>query len=401
MKFQLSTYGRLQPKADNPTGRVTLCDSTLRDGEQAGVKYTLDEKKHLIQLMDEARIPEIQMYSLRNERSIAEAETVCAMKRSFSKIEVMSRATNPNWRKEIEGIVHIGADITHTLIPLSSYIRGTYGPALDDDALMQRITDVVTLARQLGSKTFNLSLLDTTRTPEVLLERAVKTGVDAGADRICLADTVGCFTPRMMFALVQEVRSWIPRTVKLRVHVHNDFGLATANALAAAEAGADMIDTCINGRGKRAGNADMVQVMMGLKAFYGLETGIREDKAYALCREVEAFSGVPIPTNTPFTGELVFADDSEYHIKGNETEPFAFQAIDPEGWGNPRRILVGKNSGCYGMRAKLKQLGLALPDEGGLERLYQACLEHSGALGRGKYLTDGMVKEIYETICGR
>lgn len=401
MEFQLSTYSWLQLKADNPTGHVTLCDSTLRDGEQAGVKYTLEEKMHLIRMMDEACIPEIQMYSLRNERSIAEAEAVCAIKRSFSKIEVMSRATNPNWRKEIEGIAHIGADITHTLIPLSSYVRGAYGPALDDDALMQRIVDVVTLANQLGSKAFNLSLLDTTRTPEMLLERAVKTGADAGADRICLADTVGCLSPKMMFSLVQRVRSWIPRTVKLRVHVHNDFGLATANALAAAEAGADMIDTCINGMGKRAGNADMVQVMMGLKAFYGLETGIREDKVYALCREVEALSGVPIPTNTPFTGELVFADDSEYHIKGNEVNPFAFQAIDPEGWGNPRRILVGKNSGHYGMCAKLKQLGLDLPDEKSIEQLYHACLERSSALGRGKYLTDGMIKEIYETICGR
>lgn len=400
MKFQLGCYGHLAHKADNPTGHITICDSTLRDGEQVGVKYTLEEKMHIIRLMDEAKVPEIQMYSLRNERSAAEARAICAMPRSFSKIEVMSRATNPNWRKELEGIAEMGADVMHTLIPLSYRTRGSYGPALDDDMLMQRIHDAIAYGKSLGAENFNLSLLDVTRTEPDLLERAVKTAVDAGADRICVADTVGCFSPEMTVAFIKQVRRWVPRPIKLRVHMHNDFGLATANVLAAAAAGADMVDTCINGRGKRAGNADMVQVVMGLKAFYGLESGIKVDRLYHICKEVEKLSGVAIPTNAPFTGDLVFADDSESHVKGNKEEPFAFQAIDPEGWGNPRRVIVGKNSGIYTMTAKIEQLGLPVPDEKLMEQILTACIKESDRLPRGAFLTDRSVTKIYKDIIG-
>lgn len=340
------------------------------------------------------------MYSLRNERSIEEAKTVCAMPRNFSKIEVMSRATNPNWRKELEGIAEMHADVMHTLIPLSPRTRGSYGPALDDDALMQRIRDTVSYGKSLGAENFNLSLLDVSRTESVLLERAVKTAVDAGADRICIADTVGCFTPEVTQAFIRQVRQWIPRPIKLRVHMHNDFGLATANALAAAAAGADMIDTCVNGRGKRAGNADMVQVVMGLKAFYGLDCGIHLNQLYPVCKEIERLSGIPIPTNAPFTGDLVFADDSEAHVKGNREESFAFQAIDPEDWGNPRRVLVGKNSGTYTMAIKLEQLGLSVPEEKTLEQILNACIKESDTLPRGAFLTDQAVTAIYKKVIG-
>ena len=266
---------------------------------------------------------------------------------------------------------------------------------VDDEMLIARIREVVSYGKSLGSKAFNLSLLDVTRTAEPLLRRAVEAGVSAGADRICIADTVGCGTPEMIAALVKRVRSWIPEEVRVRIHVHNDFGLATANALSAVIAGAEIVDTCINGRGKRAGNVDIVQLVMGLKAFYHLETGIDLPQLYILSKEIEKISGIPIPSNTPFTGELVFADDSESHILALQQDPFAFQAIDPTGWGNSRRILIGKNSGKTAMKLKLEQLGYKNIPSIEIEKTLQECVAASAELPRGSYLTDEMIERIY------
>ena len=398
MEFQLGSYTDVLPKPDNRSGFVTICDSTLRDGEQAGVKYSLEEKKHIVQMMDRAHIPEVQISSLRNPVTIQEAEVLCGLEREYTKIEIMSRSTAPTWREELINISRIGADIMHTLVPLSHRLRGAYGPALNDEALTARVRDVVSFGKDLGAEVFNLSLLDVTRTEEPLLRRVVEAGVEAGADRICIADTVGCATPEMISALVRLVKSWLPPNVHLRVHVHNDFGLATANALAAAVAGADMIDSCINGRGKRAGNTDTVQIIMGLKAFYHLETGIDLSQLYQICKEIERISGIPIPSNSPFTGELVFADDSEAHIAALQKDHFAFQAIDPSGWGNPRRILIGKNSGEAAVRAKLEQLGLPHEDKDLIASVMNRCLEAYKHLPRGQYLSDEMIRGIYENV---
>lgn len=401
MRFHLGCYSEFIPKLADPNVSIAICDSTLRDGEQAGVKYSTEEKIHIIQMLDDARIPETQITSLRNPTAIEEAKVLCAVKRKHTGIEVMSRSTAPSWRTELEGIVALHADVMHTLVPTSPWLRGSYGPALDDAALVEHVHEVVAYGKTLGAKTFNLSLLDVTRTERELLHRVIDAGVEAGADRIAIADTVGCATPEVMSGITSMVKSWIPKQVSLRVHVHNDFGMATANALACVAAGASIVDTCVNGRGKRAGNADVVQIVMALKAFWGIEMGIDLQKLYTISKEIERLSGVPIPANSPFTGELVFADDSESHILGLQEYPFAFQAIDPTDWGNPRRILIGKNSGTVAMSLKMQQLGISVQSDEMVHYVLQKCIERANRLARGKYLTDEMIMDICESIVSR
>lgn len=397
MIFQPSAYAQFQRQPMVKSGKIILRDSTMRDGEQAGVVYSLDQKLELLHAMDEAHVPEIQIYSLRTARTIAEAQIICREPRTFSKIEVMTRGTNPKWRWEQETVLKFGADCLHCTVPSSSRIRGAYGPALPDDKLVERVSEVVHYGKSLDpNKYFNMALMDSSRADRGLLERLVKTAVEAGADQISISDTTGCCSPDMMRGFVGTVRAWIPKEINLCVHIHNDFGLATANCMAAVEAGATMIDTCVNGRGKRAGNADMVQVMMALKAFYGITTDVLEDKAYDLCKLVERLSGIPIPTNAPFIGDLVFADDSESHILANNDDRFAFQGIDPENWGNPRRVLIGPNGGVVAMATKLSQLGLPPQDNETLRTMWEGCCEFGKMLPNGQYMNDELTRSVCE-----
>lgn len=401
MRFQLGCYSDFLPKLVDSNAEIAICDSTLRDGEQSNVKYSTEEKIRIIKMLDDARIPETQIASLRSSAAIEEAKALCAVKREHTRIEVMSRSTTPCWRNELERIAMLQADVMHTLVPTSLWLRGAYGPALDDEALIARVREVVKYGKALGAKTFNLSLLDATRTERELLQRVIDAGVEAGADRIAIADTVGCAPPEMMGGITKMVKSWLPEQVKLRVHVHNDFGMATANALACVAAGATLVDTCVNGRGKRAGNADMVQVVMALKAFLGVNMDIDLQKLYTISKEIERLSGVPIPVNAPFTGELVFADDSESHILGLKENPFAFQAINPTDWGNHRRILIGKNSGVVAMTLKMQQLRIPIQSDETVQHVLQECIERASKLPRGKYLTDEMIADICGNIIPR
>ena len=404
MKFCVSQYNA---KGLSQTSKlpdfVYLCDSTLRDGEQANVKYTSDEKIEIARRLDDAGISEIQVGSLRSPQYIAEAKAICSLGLR-ARIEIMTRATMPAWHDEVTQAVDFGADVVHSMLPLSRWLRGAYGQELDDEALLERAAAVIGTAHERGAKFVNISLLDATRTGEEYLKKTVQTLALAGAERICLADTAGCATPAGITYLVERCGNWLDEVKKrddviLRLHLHNDFGLVMANCAAAVSAGANTLDCCVNGTGKRAGNADTVQLAVSLKALYGIDTGVDLTKLFELAKFVEKTAGVPIPANMPFTGELAFADDSESHIRGLMKNTFAFQAIDPENdWGNPRRILIGKNSGLSALELKLSQLGLPLLTKEKMQQLLDQCHSRAQELPKGAWLTDEEIVKLSAEI---
>ncbi len=382
----------------NVNRNITFCDSTMRDGEQCNVHYSSSEKVELAKMLDSTGVQQIQIGMLVSESNLRDAKEICAIPLQAD-IEIMTKGSSVFWDKEVRQAVGFGADIVHSLFPISHFARGAYGEFLNDGEMLERAVQVTERAKKEGAKNINISLLDATRTEDSYIKELVLAVTEAGANRVCLADTVGCATPEQIAQMVKQTKKWLSevgreKTVSLKIHVHDDFGLATANAMAAANAGADMLDTCINGMGKRAGNADMAQVVIGLQALCGFKTGINLEALYETCRFVERLSGVPIPENKPFIGALTFADDSEWHVRGLQEHPFGFQSILPVTWGNRRKIIIGKNSGITAIRLKMGELGICADDNSFCEKLLEACREKSISLPHGQYLLDQDIRRL-------
>ncbi len=397
MEQCVSRYNSLGLEVSLPQ-EVILCDVTMRDGEQTpGVAFTLTEKIELAKKLDAIGVPQIQVGIAGSSKNIhKEVETICQLGLA-SKTEVMTRGTFEGWQKDIEAALGCRADILHSYLPMSSYIRSMYAP-LSDEQMLQRADHIIQHAQKLGAKIINISLLDATRAEENFLLAMIRRVADKGVDRIRIADTVGTATPEGISYLIRRVCQTVGHLKKqplIGLHCHNDFGLALANVFAGVKAGATLIDVSVNGLGERSGNPSLAEVAMGLEILYKVKTHIRLDHLYELAKLVERISGLPIPTNKPFVGEYVFADESDAHVAAILKEPFAFQGVRPELLGNKKRFVIGKSAGPNVLNLKSKEWGLKVSQE-----LYPKIMERireKSEKQKGKILTDEELIEIIKS----
>jgi 2-isopropylmalate synthase len=193
---------------------------------------------------------------------------------------------------------------------------------------------------------------------------------------------------------VQETLSSFPRRPIIGIHCHNDFGLVLANVFAAVKAGAQMIDVTLNGLGERAGNPALVEVALGLEAFYGANTRVRLEGLYEISKYGERISAQPLPSSKPFVGELAYADQSDNHVKAYLDNPWAFEGRKPAVFGNQRKIIVGIKTGKNILDHKIRELKLDVPPD-----RYPQILERIRALSlenKGKVLTDADLIQIIQ-----
>ncbi|MDH4267583.1 MAG: 2-isopropylmalate synthase [Deltaproteobacteria bacterium] len=397
----LSPYNWLGIEIGLPP-EVILCDVTMRDGEKTpGVAFTLAEKIELAKELEAIGVPQIQVGvpgSSKNARQ--EVEAICQLGLA-SKTEAMTRGTYEGWQNDIEAALSCGADILHSYLPMSPYIRSMYAP-LSDEQMLQRADHIIQHAQKWGAKIINISLLDATRAEENFLWAMIRRVAEKGVDRIRIADTVGTATPEGIFYLIRRVREAVDHLKKrplVGLHCHNDFGLALANVFAGVKAGATLIDVSVNGLGERSGNPSLAEVAIGLEILYKVKTHIRLDRLYDLAKLVERISGLPIPTNKPLVGEYVFADESDAHVAAILKEPFAFQGVRPELLGNKRKFVIGKSTGPHVLNLKSKELGLNVSQD-----LYPKIMEgirEKSEKRKGKILTDEELIEVIEVIKGQ
>ncbi len=390
----VSPYNSLGLENSMPK-EVILCDVTMRDGEQTpGVAFALAEKIDLAKKLESIGIPQIQVGvagSGKNARK--EAEAICRLGLA-SKIEVMTRGTHPAWQGDIEAALDCGAQILHSYLPMSSYIRSMYDP-LSDGQMLQRAENIIQHAQKSGAKIINISLLDATRAEEKFLLEMVRRVGEKEVDRIRIADTVGTASPEGISYLIRRVCETVGHLKKqpvIGLHCHNDFGLAVANVFAGVKAGATLIDVSVNGLGERSGNPSLAEVAMGLEILYKVKTHLRLGHLYDLAKFVERISGLPIPTNKPFVGEYVFADESDAHVTAILKDPFAFQGVKPELLGNKRKFVIGKSTGPNVLNLKSKELGLNISKD-----LYPKIMEgirEKSEKRKGKIVTDDELIEI-------
>src|SRR3989442_12909483 len=179
--------------------------------------------------------------------------------------------------------------------------------------------------------------------PDCIL-RFFKCAITAGGTGVVITDTIGIATPAKVRKFAKLVRSSI-RAQSSPIHVHDDLGLATANTLAAVEAGFDVPQTTINGIGERSGNASFAEVCLALELLYNWRTGVRIDRIYRLAHLVEKFSGVPIPAHKPVIGGNSFSHEAGIHVAALLRNPRTYEPYPPEMVGRKRTFQIGKHTG--------------------------------------------------------
>lgn len=361
--------------------RVTLCDLTIREGEEtAGVVLRLDEAALIARRLDEARIPQIQIG--RYAAGVIKQRRELGIK---AKTEVLAGSTGKEWKKSIDAAIDLGVDIIEILHSLG-YRQHRYEEKLSNDGIISRVVEQVEYAKARGV-VVGASPMDGTRTDLNFLLSFYKAAVDAGADRVRVYDTVGTVGPHGMRYLVRKVKEAIPKT-PVGVHCHNDFGQGMANLFAAVEAGAEIIDVTVNGIGQRLGNPPLAEVATALKVLYGIDSGVKLEKMYELSKLVEDLTRFPIHKTNPLVGELAFSGMAG----GIGTLPN--DGLDPKAVGNSSRTILWKlNVNEATVKTKLKELGISVPEDK-VSKIVEKIAEESEV--RKRSITDEEIRRIVE-----
>ncbi len=346
--------------------RVRIFDTTLRDGEQsAGVFFSRAAKLEIASLLDELGVDVIEAGFPTS--SAGEFESVASVARSVENAEVcaLSRAVEDEIDAAWSAVEAAREPRLHVFLS-SSDIHLAHQLRSSRDEVEARIHACVKRARG-HTPNVEFSPMDATRTEPAFLARLARTAIAAGASTINIPDTVGCARPDQIHALISGLQAAVPELagVTLSFHGQNDLGLATANALAAAGAGASQLEVTVNGIDERAGNTSLEEVVMALRVHgdeLGLYTDIDPRAISRTSRVVSVLSGLEVAPNKAVVGRNAFRHASGIHQDGVLKHRENYELFDPDEIGHPfgTEIVLGKLSGRRGFAARVEELGIEL-----------------------------------------
>ncbi len=342
---------------------VVIWDETLRDGEQTpGVYYTTEEKVELAKLLDEigcdilnCGIPAVSDGEVASIKAIAEE--------GLSHASIMGAART--MRSDIDAVLKADCDECVPFIACSD-VHLKYKLQRSREQALEMAIDAVEYSVDHGLKTTFVTE-DTVRADPAFVAELYNAAIDAGATRVLFSDTVGVMTPvatRWFFEKMRELelpegpiggRQGAP---EWGFHNHNDFGLGTANAIAAFETGVPNLNTAVNGIGERAGNTAFEEVVMTLEELYDYDTGIRTELLHELSERVEEATGVPVDQMKPVVGHNAFTHESGIHTHGVLSKTITYEPMHPEDVGHERRFVFGKHTGTAAIKDRLERAGV-------------------------------------------
>jgi isopropylmalate/homocitrate/citramalate synthase len=337
-------------------GKVGLYDTTLRDGEQTvGVVLDPEQKLEIARLLDELGIDRIEAGFPRVSHDDWEAVRLISAAGLRAEVWGFSRAVPA----DLEALVELGVRASVIESPISDLKLEAIG--VSREKMLGRITDAMRFAAEHGIHAAFFGV-DSTRAEPEFYEQVYRGAVEAGAKEVAVVDTLGIASPEAVEDLVGRTVEWVGPDVPVHFHGHNDFGLATAAAVAAVRAGARWVHGTVNGMGERAGNANLAEVALALRALYGVESNLRLERVREVSERVRELSGYSLEPWKPVTGETLFRRESgavasQFHDPPS-IEPYSSELVRAE-----RGIVLGKKSGLDSIRIKAEELGLDLPEE--------------------------------------
>ncbi len=357
--FNYNTLESLRPA--NLPAKIYIWDETLRDGEQTpGVTLNINEKLDIAKLLDEIGIDIIAVgYPAVSEDEKNAVKALVKENFKHAKIAAPARTV----KLDIDACIECEIPEIPIFYPVSELALNLVLNKSQEEAF-EDITNAIQYARDHGIIT-DFVLMDATRTSFDQLKKFCQVAIDAGVDKIVVADTVGCMGPVAMKYYIHTLKEYLDQLggTPLSIHCHNDLGLAHANTLAALEEGANYPHVCVNGYGERAGNAPLEELVTSLYFLYGIKT-VNLEKLYELANMVEAYFGHPLATHKAIVGVNSFSHESGLHINAILSGgPIAIEPFPPKLVGRERKFYMGKFSGRSTIKYILKIARLQVTDQ--------------------------------------
>ncbi len=358
----------------NQPARVSVFDTTLRDGEQApGFSMTTRDKLVLGRALADMGVDVMEagfaaaspgdLEAVRAVASEIEGPTICSLSRATEgDLDAAAKALEPARRSRVH--IFLGTSPTHREAKLK----------LSRDQVLERIDFAVGYASKLFDEV-EFSAEDALRTERDFLVEAFERAAAAGAVVLNVPDTVGFTTPDEIYDVFKMLSEKVKVAdgVIFSAHCHDDLGMAVANTVSAVRAGARQIECAINGIGERAGNCSLEEAVMALatrKDVFNVETGIDTRKLYPASRLLSRLTRNPVPRNKAIVGKNAFAHEAGIHQHGMLADRRTYEIMNPEDVGQPSSSLVlGKHSGKHAIQERAKALGYEL-DQTALDAIF-------------------------------
>ncbi len=362
-------------------GRIRIFDTTLRDGEQApGAGLTAAEKLDVARQLARLKVDVIEAgFPSASPGDFEAVRQIALETRGGIAVAALARCKDGDPQRAVEAIGVAERPHLHLFIATSDIHLKHKLRIGRDDALKEAVRWVKWAREKLGRDAeIEFSAEDASRTEMDYLLDVYEAVTEAGASTLNIPDTVGYAIPSEFGSMVGAVKSRIRDQAVISVHCHNDLGLATANTLAAVQAGARQVEVTINGLGERAGNASLEEVVMALRTrpgqFPSLAAGVQTEQITAASRLVSYLTGFTIQPNKAIVGANAFAHESGIHQDGVLKNPLTYEIMTPQSVGLAgNTISIGKLSGRRGLQGKLKELGYDV-DADQLDAIYRAAI---------------------------
>jgi 2-isopropylmalate synthase len=355
--------------------RITVFDTTLRDGEQSpGCSMNVQEKLRLAHQLDRLGVDVIEAgFPIASEGDFSAVQAIAAAIRR-PVIAGLARACAPDIERAWQALQGAARPRIHVFLATSD-IHLQYKLKISRQQCLEQARDSVRLAKSLCSDV-EFSPEDATRTEHEFLYQVLEAVVEAGATTLNIPDTVGYSMPTEFGELIQSIRQRVRGIEKVVIssHCHNDLGLAVANSMAALAAGARQVECTINGIGERAGNASLEEIVMAMRVRpdrYPHETGVISEQLFPASQLLSELTGVPVQPNKAVIGRNAFAHEAGIHQDGMLKNPLTYEIMTPQSVGVPdSRLVLGKHSGRHALGLRCEQLGFQF-DRRELDEIYR------------------------------
>ncbi|HUV24445.1 MAG TPA: homocitrate synthase [Methanomassiliicoccales archaeon] len=375
---------------------LNICDTTLRDGEQAaGIVFANLEKIRIAKLLNELGVQQLEV-------------GIPAMggdeKKSIKRIASLGLESSIlGWnRASIEDISHsIDCDVDAVAISMSSSdIHIEHKLRKSREWVLERLVEGIEYAKDHGLYV-SANAEDSSRSDKEFLIKFAQTAKGAGADRLRYCDTLGILEPRRTFETIKVLVDYVK--IPIEMHTHNDFGMATANAIAGVRGGATFISTTVLGIGERTGNSPLEEVVMAAKHLLNVDTGIDTKRFREIAEYVARASNREIPGWKPIVGSNCFAHEAGIHTDGVLKFLSNYEPYSPEEVGMDRKIIIGKHSGRSTIKQVLADRGIDISDEAStaiLEIVRKTSISLKRALSENElfYIYQDWKEGMFETL---
>ena len=342
--------------------RITIFDTTLRDGEQSpGCSMNVSEKLRMAHQLDRLGVDVIEAgFPIASEGDFAAVRAIAAVVRRPI-VAGLARACAKDIERAWQALRDAARPRIHVFLATSD-IHLKYKLRISRQQCLEQASEAVRLAKSLCDDV-EFSPEDATRTDPEFLCQVVEAVVAAGATTVNIPDTVGYTTPEEIGQLIRTIREKVRgiENVTISAHCHDDLGLAVANSLAAIAAGARQVECTINGIGERAGNASLEEIVMAMRVRpdrLAYETKVVSEQLFPASQMLSEITGVAVQPNKAIIGRNAFAHEAGIHQDGMLKNALTYEIMTPQSVGVPdSKLVLGKHSGRHALGLRCEQLG--------------------------------------------